>query len=291
MKTPTIDHANNKESFENGKTEVGARWDFYNFFFERLGNEESYIKLYKYGEDNKREWLHTYYNEIPDETQVATKFGGGHYRAYGYKTGQNEKNACTKDFWISEIWTRRKEEREKKELSLNGHQPVNQNNVLLDSLTILEKLVNIVKPLTQNQNQSKQNPFEMMEGFTNMFTKTMGNMFNQTAKAEMDRIQQYREQSQSIIDNKEQEKEDDQSWLKDILNIIKMFSSQFEGAKGSKLKAMQDFIKNSDQYKDVISDTEKLTTIYEVLCSDPGYGKDKADALLSKLGLEISESE
>ena len=233
----------------------------FNEVFSNFNESIDYeVKLYRVtGVKRTKNFLKKFINEIPDEELIGNEYGGGKFAIMGVHP--IEKKLHCKYYDIDELFTKKLEDRNKAAENLNLNSPIS------NPISQLKELTSIIKDMNVNQN-----PINLMEGMTTMFTKGLSKIQGAVIDNTIDNMK-----------NKPEEKETD---ISSILEMISNFGNKFLEARGQQAELYKQVIKSDPNFQQAEEDEDLIVEIYDSCCEDPNIGKEKIDSIMDKLGLK-----
>lgn len=259
-------------------------------YFQRAAaaNEDFEIKCYRVtrkGSKTYKTWLQDFIDECPTEQEIAEKYGGGRY---WFVAWDDKNKKLEKTMWIDELWTRKLMESQRVEPG----PPQSIQDMRPDPLEYMGKVLDILKPMLNNNGNGKLQPdamadmaVKMMNGLTDSMASSLGRIQTAVIDKQLEKL----DAPPPAAQREPETTEDKMSFIREILELAKEFGGSILNANGLKGKFMKKMITEDERYQKMQEDPALYDALYTEACNDPEIGKDKTDALFQKLGFDVGE--
>lgn len=261
--------------------------EFYQFFARQVSKNESFvIKCYRVSrQKNKtyKTWLEDFFDEIPEEEDLAKNYGGGQYWLVGY---DDNNRKLEKTIWIDEIWTKRLDE--SRRIPEGRPAAPGERN---DPFEFFSKVMDsFVKPMMQLQNQNNNNSRNSVDNMG----ENMGKVYEKIAIGMASGLSKI----QSAVIDKQLNKMDEpaqlphepvsekMAFVRELIGVAKEFGDKLLNANGMKEQLYKAVIEDDERFQKAKEDPDIYDALYTEAVNDPEIGKEKADKLFRKLGFE-----
>ena len=266
--------------------------EYYHFYAEQVELYPDYeIRIYRLPPKGSKEALVLLevVTSPPHEMELGLKYGRGKYLCNGRKFGQKDpdKRIINLD---DEIWDRRKEEYDKKNLPPVGDSDINT------SLHILERLAKIQTQLGNGNG----NGFSSNKPLTGVF-KEIQNMQVELLKDNIkERGNLYKEMKNLLMEGPPQsEPLPDDSQNQDSLWNHPLVNEAFETlmdhglswlkSSGPKKELGRNLIQSDPNFQKLVQNEKLLIALFNRCKSDPKIGEDTISNIFGELGMKVED--